>query len=120
MTRLRIMLFFLCLVAAGVVASQQVNGYKNLVGKYAVSSRNLVDPLPNEKKDRVAFFIEGEAAAEIYSSLPVKEIKYQCDDALLRKASGGLVCTKDPLRREYICTFGVILETGKLVDASLC
>lgn len=107
-----------CLTAIGALGASE--GFKKLTGSYMIASKNLIDPAPGEKKDRVALFLEGDAARDIYNQMPGPARKNACSSDLRTKSSGGLICSKDLSRNDYQCTVGVILKTGAVVDVSVC
>lgn len=107
-------------ITANASGADSANGYMKVDGSYLIASKNLIDPAPTEKKDRAAFFLVGATAKDMYDHMPVPEKKDACSNALRTKTAGGLLCSKDITSNEYQCTFGVILKTGALVDASVC
>lgn len=103
-----------------VSAAHASGGYKQLSGSYAITSENIVDPGPEEKKDRLVLFIEGDAAREVFDSMDVPVKKNDCDPALRTKSAGGLVCSVDLTRKDFQCTVGVKLGNGSAVKAVAC
>ncbi|UHQ18547.1 hypothetical protein LVB87_10030 [Lysobacter sp. KIS68-7] len=109
----------LCIASASALAAQDANGYKPLHGSYSLASKTLIDPAPTEAKDRMVFFLEGDAAADMFKRLPGPATRDACSDEMTMKQAGGLVCLKDA-KGKYTCSFGIIFKTGVLVDATAC
>lgn len=110
--------FILFLVS--IFTSNAFSAYRPLKGSYAVTSKNLVDPAPREKKDRIVFFLEGKSALDMYSGMAGKEEKDACSEDLLTKRSGGLTCSKEVGKEVYTCTFGIMLKGGFIVNSEVC
>lgn len=109
-----------CITTVSAFASDTSDGYKKLSGSYAVSSKNLIDPAPGEKKDRMVFFLEGDAAMDMYNKISGPAIKDPCSEELTTKTSGGLTCSKEVGTNVYTCTFGVMFKSGLLIKAKVC
>jgi hypothetical protein len=108
---------FVVLAASGAVLA---GGYSKVFGSYMIASKNITDPAPNEKKDRVAFFLDSSTAKSIYSQMPALAKKDACSSDLVTKTAGGLVCSRNLKSSEYQCTFGVMLKNGITVDVRTC
>jgi len=120
MKTLQIAIAMACIITISAFASDAATGYKKIAGSYAISSRNLIDPAPGEKKDRAVFFLEGDAAMDMYNKMSVAAKEDPCSEDLITKSSGGLICSKEISTNVYTCTFGVLLKSGTLVKASVC
>ncbi|MBX9402514.1 hypothetical protein K4L06_14470 [Lysobacter sp. BMK333-48F3] len=105
--------------AAGALASDD-QGYRKLSGSYAITSAHLVDPGPAQKRDRAVFFVESDAAKDLYQAMKGKAVRDPCSDELTTKTAGGLACSKEVGREVYTCAFGVRLESGTLIGAKVC
>lgn len=117
-TTLTFSLAFLATMTTSILVAGE--GYKKLRGSYAVSSATLVDPLPDQKEDRMAFFLEGDAARDMFKNLPGPARKDACSEKLVTKTSGGLSCSRDVSGDVYTCSFAIMFDKGRLVSASVC
>lgn len=117
----RLFLGLIALSSISVCASLGAQSdYKEMVGKYSFVSHNVVDPLPGEARNRVALFIEGSAAKEIYEKIPSPTVVGQCSAELVFKTAGDLQCAFDREHKDYTCALGVNLVNGKTVAAGVC
>jgi len=94
--------------------------FKKLDGSYAIASKTILDPPPDEKKDRVLLFIKGRGARDIYEGIPGPGKKDVCGDNVFRKSAGDLECTKDVKLGEYVCGIGILLQTGATAPGLGC
>lgn len=92
---------------------------KPVAGTYAIGSATLVDPPPNEKRDRLLLYLEGNAAREVYEAMTAPVRISACDSDLRTKTAGALECSLSKAG-EYTCSVGVSLERGMTVAASVC
>lgn len=111
-----------CAVAAGAALAQT---YPPLHAVYAIIGKTLLDPPPEEKKDRVAIYINGDdSAREIYEAMPVPEEHDLCirDDAGRVKVAGGLMCSRviKAGKDSYSCSVAVKLDDGTTSIATTC
>jgi hypothetical protein len=96
--------------------------YTLLNAEYTITGRNLIDPGPEDKKDRVAIYIRGDGAREIYKAMPVSEEPSPCNDAdspMRYKTAGGLTCSGGD-KDGYSCGVAVKLDDGKTENAFAC
>jgi hypothetical protein len=90
-----------------------------VVGRYALTTSNMVDPEPGARPDRTILFIEGSAAKEMYDGMTQKPMKDQCAIDLISKKAGNLVCSKLNSGK-FFCTFGVSLKDGRILNGRAC
>lgn len=115
---------FLGGVAVATVALAQAGVFKNLEAQYSITTKDIVDPLPEDRPDRVILSITGASAKEIYSAIPSPGRRVRCDgqaDASLppTKAAGGLECTGDD-KKGYSCSVAILLNSGKTDRGYVC
>lgn len=92
---------------------------KPLAGTYAIGSATLVDPPPDEKKDRLLLYLDGKTAREVYDAMEAPARASACDPDLRTKSAGALECSRSKAG-EYTCSLGVSLARGTAVKASVC
>lgn len=112
----------LCLCAAGAVAVMAAESrYKPLDATYAITGETIIDPDPEEKKDRVSIYINGDAAREIYKAMPVPEEPIPCSDNSpnRQKSAGGLTCFHHE-KDDYGCGVAIKLDDGTTKNALAC
>ncbi|WP_141100975.1 hypothetical protein [Roseateles aquatilis] len=112
----RVVLSFFTIFWCGMVPAQE---YKSLQGRYAVSGAHLVDPMPGEKRDRAVFFIEGQAAIDMYNGMSQKPAKDRCAADLTSKSAGNLVCSKTD-DNKFFCSFAVSMKDGRTLNGRTC
>ena len=106
----------LVLIGAPMVEALDV---KPLAGTYAIGSATLVDPPPDEKKDRLLFYLDGKTAKDVYDAMEAPARASTCDPDLRTKSAGALECSRSKAG-EYTCSVGVSLARGTTVKASVC
>jgi len=112
----------LMIAAAGVFWSgsgEAENVFRPLAGQYAIASKSLVDPPPDEVKDRAIFFIEGEPARAMFDAMTASARRDACNPAALTKTAGMLACSRTP-GEGHLCTFGLSLVTGQPTLGRVC
>lgn len=110
----------LCFCAAAVLAAE--SRYKPLDAVYAITGKTIIDPDPEEKKDRVAIYINGDAAREIYKAMSVPEEPLPCNDDSSperQKSAGGLTCFHHD-KDDYGCGVAIKLDDGTTKNALAC
>ncbi len=118
------MIILSCLAASIGVATADEKGHTQLDATYFITSHNLLDPGPEEKRDRVAISIKGEAAKSIYDAMPMSARRLGCDGKPndkfdLTKQAGGLACEAAD-DGTYFCTVAIKLDTGETTDGAVC
>jgi hypothetical protein len=106
------------------VALAQTGVFKRLEAQYSIATKDIVDPLPEDRPDRVILSITGQSAKEIYLAMPALGKRVSCDgqgDASLppTKTAGGLECTGDD-KKGYSCSVAIMLSTGKTDRGYVC
>lgn len=104
-------------VLSGPGAAEPV--FQPLAGEYAIASKTLIDPPPEEKKDRALFFIEGDAAREMFAAMPAPPRRDRCEPDSVTKIAGGLLCSMTSAG-DYLCSFGLLLASGAVTRGSVC
>ncbi len=92
---------------------------KPLQGSYAIGSATLIDPPPDETKDRLLLYLDGRVAKDTYDAMEARARRSQCDPDLQTKTAGSLECSMSKAG-EYTCSIGVMLGSGRPVGASTC
>ena len=113
----------LCLCVVGAVAVLAAGRYKPLDATYAITGATIIDPDPEEKKDRVSIYIDGDAAREIYKAMSVPEEPLPCDDDKSpnrQKSAGGLTCFHHDKDDAYGCGVAIKLDDGTTKNALAC
>ena len=106
-------------LAVLVAAPATALDVKPINGTYAVGSATLVDPPPDEKKDRLLLYLDGKTARETYEAMEAPARTSPCDPDLRTKTAGALECSRSKAG-EYTCSIGVSLVRGNTVKASVC
>lgn len=112
--------FCAALVSAAVASDSR---YLPLDASYAIAGETILDPSPDEKKDRVAIYIRGDGARAIYKAMPVSEERLACDadenSPVRLKSAGGLTCSGDE-KHGYTCGVAIKLDDGTTHFAVVC
>ena len=111
------LLFVVVAIAFG--SSLMAQDFKKLEGQYAISSKTLLDPPTDEKKDRVLLSVHGQGAKEIFDTMASPAKMDKCSGDLQTKTAGGLECSK-AASGVYQCTVGVLLKTGATIKGRVC
>lgn len=107
-----------CVIAVGAIA--QSSGFKAVDAQYAITGALVVDPPPNQERDRVAIFLSGEGAREIYEAMPSRvENADACEEGMTVKRSGGLECTSIS-GKNFSCSVGILLRSGATKPIGAC
>jgi hypothetical protein len=109
----------LVVVAIALGPSLMAQDFKKLEGQYAISSKTLLDPPTDEKKDRVLLSIHGQGAKDIFDTMASPARTDKCSGDLQTKSAGGLECSKSAAG-VYQCTVGVLLTTGATIKGRVC
>lgn len=112
------------LFAVSIYALAQVGTFKNLEGQYSITTKDIIDPLPKDRPDRVLFSITGQSAKDIFNAMPAAARRMSCDGTKDKgvpptKIAGGLECTGDEAEG-YVCTVGIMLDSGKTTRGYVC
>lgn len=102
----------------------RVRVYTPLNAEYTITSANLVDPSPEDKKDRVAIYIDGNSARDLYKAMLAPERREFCGgpprpETQPSKTAGGLECSGDD-KHGYSCAVAIMLDTGSTTSATVC
>ena len=111
------LLFVVVAIAFG--SSLTAQDFKTLEGQYAMSSKTLLDPPIDEKKDRILLSIHGQGAKEIFDAMASPARMDKCSGNLQTKSAGGLECSKSTAG-VFQCTVGVLLTTGATIKGRVC
>jgi hypothetical protein len=104
----------------GAAALAQTNGYAKIAAQFQIIGKDAVDPPPGQTKDRVALFLTGDGAKQIYQSMPTRETKAgQCEEGLKLKSSGGLICASHS-NGTYSCSVAILLKSGETRPSGGC
>ena len=106
-------------VALAGGASAASDELKPLEAHNRIASRTILDPPPDEKKDRVAIHIGGRGAREIFDAMPAAARMACGDESLRAKTAGGLVCVRSQ-DGETDCSVAITLDQGRTAAASVC
>jgi hypothetical protein len=106
-----------------VPANAQDPEYGKLDGEFHITGEYR-DLAPEDKRDRVAFYLRGASAKAIYDAMPVPARRMDCDGKLmesfpLTKVAGELECSKEN-DGSYYCSIAVNLETGQTTTSTVC
>lgn len=102
----------------GGAALAQANGYAKIVAQFQIIGKDALDPPPGQKKDRVALFLSGDAAKQIYQAMPVRAINSPCEEGMKQKTAGGLECWEN--HGGYQCRVAILLKTGQTSLIGVC
>lgn len=118
--------------AIGAIAAASVSAYalaqsgafSRLEGEYSITTKDIVDPLPADRRDRVVLSITGKGAKEIFDAMPAQALRVSCDgrkdDTLPpTKKAGGMECTGDS-STGYVCTVSIMLDSGRTARGYVC
>jgi hypothetical protein len=111
--------FALALLVAAVALAQS-SGYTKIGAQFMITGKDLVDPPPGQKKDRLALFLTGDGAKAIYDALPTAPVGGgACEEGLELKRSGGLICANHG-GRSYSCSVAILLKSGETRPLGSC
>jgi len=113
-------LILLSLLSIASASPAQRSGYGKLTGEFTIAGKELLDPPPGQKNDRLALFLGGESAKRAYQAMPGRAIKEDaCEEGLRVKTAGGLACWHDAAM-VYQCSVGILLSTGQTRRVDVC
>ncbi|MGK5025181.1 hypothetical protein [Janthinobacterium sp. RB2R34] len=122
MKRIFVVISFLVLgVATAQTAHKWIFSYQPVKGRYLIYGGGLADPLPPTSKDkRIAFWIEGKAAKQLFDAMG-PDLRNTCgaDGDYRVRQRAEVSCTYYP-GDGYHCDFGFDLLTGRSVGGSVC
>lgn len=107
------------LVIAGCSGKPEQQAYRPLEATYQIGSESIVDPGPDDKKDRVYLYMAGDGAREIYEAMPARAEADVCDPTQLLKSAGDLACLKSK-DGKVRCSVAVTLDRGRTANAWAC
>ncbi len=96
----------------------RIKVYAPLSAEYTITGENLVDPLPEDKKDRIAIYIDGDGARQLYKAMLTPEHPQVCGP-VLAKTAGGLECSGND-KDGYVCAVAIKLDDGATTGAFVC
>jgi hypothetical protein len=103
-----------------VASLAQSSGFAKISAQFMITGEDALDPPPDQIRDRVALFLTGEGAKAIYDALPIVPVKAEaCEEGLLLKTSGGLVCAHYS-NGSYSCSVAILLESGETRPLGTC
>ena len=113
----RIALFGLLAVSAGLISAAE---FKPLTAQYAITGPSLMDAPPDERRDRVMFFLEGDAARDVYRGMTAAAKSQVCfPESAVVKSAGGMECMFDANDDTYACWISVRLDSGEAVHTDV-
>jgi hypothetical protein len=122
----KILIAVLCIGLPFSAAIAQDDELKNLDAQYRLTTKHLIDPDPKDVRDRVAIYIEGKSAKEIYEAMLGPAQQMDCDGSPSKeryfiKRAGGLECSFEENAKEpYYCSVAITLDTGETADGYIC
>jgi hypothetical protein len=113
----RIALFGLLAMSAGLISASE---FKPLTGQYVITGPSLQDAPPDARRDRVVFFLEGDAARDVYRGMTAEAKPQVCapDDAVV-KSAGGMECMFDASDDTYACWISMRFDSGEAVHTDV-
>jgi hypothetical protein len=102
----------------GAAALAQTNGYAKIGAQFQIIGKDALDPPPGQKKDRVALFLSGDGAKQIYQAMPARAIKSPCEEGMKLKTSGGMECWEN--HGDYQCRVAILLKSGQTSLIGAC
>lgn len=108
-------------IAMAQSAPKWIFSYQPLKGRYAVYAGGLGDPLPPTKKDqRIAFWIEGKAAKQLFDAMG-PDLRNTCgaDGETRLRQRAHVSCSYHP-RDGHHCDFGFDLLSGHSIGGFTC
>lgn len=117
----------MCAIAIASVSAYalaQSGTFAKLEGEYSITTKDIVDPVPEDRRDRVALSITGKGAKEIFDAMPAQALRVSCDGARSNtlpptKRAGGMECTGDAAKG-YVCTVAIMLDSGRTARGYVC
>jgi hypothetical protein len=113
-------LFVIGLCCALAVSAATATDYRKIEGTYGFATKSIIDPDPAEKPDRLVVYLEGQSAKDVYKRMPIAAVPDPCGSKQRVKMAGDLWCSFDPDAKDYSCSFGLLLKTGRATYASVC
>lgn len=115
---MRKLLIALALLFGAAAAVAQTDGHTKLTGSLTITGKYAIDPPPDQKNDRVGFFLTGESAKKIYEAMPAKPRNDECEQGMQTKEAGSLACSKS--KGDYVCMVAILLASGKTAQYGAC
>lgn len=113
----RIALFGLLAMSAGLISASE---FKPLTGQYTLTGPSLQDAPADEPRDRVLFFLEGDAARDVYRGMTAEAKPQVCAPvSAVVKSAGGMECMFDKSDDSYACWISVRLDSGEGVHTDV-
>jgi hypothetical protein len=114
----------IAIASVSAYALAQSGAFSKLEGEYSVTTKDIVDPVPEDRRDRVVLSITGKSAKEIFDAMPAQALRVSCDGAKNNavpptKKAGGMECTGNEAKG-YVCTVAIMLDSGKTTRGYVC
>jgi hypothetical protein len=93
--------------------------YAPLKAYYFFSGPDLDKPAAQQHVDRVVFYIEGEAAREMYERMTVPAIP-DCSPHSRVKQAGNLTCRSVQSDEDFVCAVAIGLADGQSLPSVRC
>lgn len=96
---------------------------KPLRGEFALHGETIIDPPLGEPQDtHMGFYIDGEAAKQLYNAMKVKPVPEACEkgSGVMEKVVGEMSCLKQPGGKRYSCTFAIDIANQKIKRETAC
>lgn len=110
-----------CAALAGA-ALASASRYLPLDATYAITGESFLDPDPDEKKDRLTLYFQGDAARQVYEAMPGPGERIVCnpeESSARKKSAGGFSCSGDE-KSGYQCGVAIKLDDGTTDNAFAC
>lgn len=114
----------LLISAISAYALAHSDAFAKLEAEYSITTKDIIEPLPEDRRDRVVLSITGTSAKDIFAAMPVMARQMSCGGTKNAavpptKVAGGLECTGDEIKG-YVCTVAIMLDSGKTTRGYVC
>ena len=114
----RSVIFVLLLLVVTIASGDE---YKDLKGSYSIGGKSFYDPPVYEPKNtHIYFYLNGEAAKDLFDHMKIKAKSNVCSEDLLWKKIRNMQCTKSKRTSEYNCSFGIDIKNQTIVNGVAC
>jgi len=119
----RLCSLLLLLILPVAAADEDPGPYRQATTSYRIYGGGLGDPTaPRSRDKKIAFSVKGSAAQQIFDAIGPDKHDACTEGSGMRfrsRDSDNLSCTRSK-DKEYICSFGFDLVTGKSIGGSIC